>query len=117
MSSFTNPRLRVEVARGRTRVTFLGGRLDAGDVAALGEQLTAAPSRPRLRLDLTRVEFLSAATLAGLLGLRQSVRAARGELAIENVGPLVYEVFEATGLTDLLDVHASGAGAPVRAAV
>src|SRR5207253_1188047 len=35
MSCLTNPRLRVEVARGRTRVTFLGGRLDARDVAAL----------------------------------------------------------------------------------
>jgi anti-anti-sigma factor len=116
MSCITNPRLRVQVARGRTRVTFLGHRLDARDVAALAQQLAFTHGRPRLRLDLTRVEFLSAATLAGLLDLRRAVRAARGELAIDNVEPLVYEVFEVTGLTGLLAVHARGPAA-VRAAV
>ncbi len=116
MLSTTNPRLRAASARGRTRVTFLGGRLDARDLATLTEQLALTDDPPRLGLDLARVEFLTAATLGGLVGLHQAVRAAGGELAIENVGPLVYEVIEVSGLTRLLDVRARGP-ARVRAAV
>jgi anti-anti-sigma factor len=117
MWSNPNPRLRVEPARGRIRVTFLGRRLAAADVDAIRAQLATAPGRPLLRLDLTRVEFLSAATLGSLILLRQAVRAAGGELALENLSPLIHEVFEVTGLVGLLGVRGRLARGVARAAV
>jgi anti-anti-sigma factor len=98
------PRLLIKEAHGCTRVTFLGTDLTAADVEAVEEHLAGVAGRPLLRLDLTRVEHLSAATLTGLLALDRRVRAARGHLAIEHVGPLVHEVFEVTGLSSLLNV-------------
>jgi anti-anti-sigma factor len=116
--STPSPRLRLEAARGRTRVTFLGIRLDAADVAAVQEHLAGVRGRPLLRLDLSRVEYLTAATLTALLALGRGVRAARGRLTLENAGPLVYELFEVAGLTGLLNVRArSAAPVPARTAV
>jgi anti-anti-sigma factor len=103
--SIPSPRLRLEATFGRTRVAFLGPRLDCADIAAVAEHLAGRRGRPLLILDLSRVAYLSAATLTSLLELRRGVRAARGRLSIENAGPLVYEVFAVTGLSDVLNVR------------
>jgi anti-anti-sigma factor len=117
MPSILNPRLRVESGSDRTLVTFLGSRLDADDVGAVSAELAGMRGRPLLRLDLAHVEYLNGATLAALVTLYQQVRAARGQLTLENVEPFVFEVFEVTGLTRLLSVWGKSAVPGARAAV
>jgi anti-anti-sigma factor len=103
--SIPSPRLRIEVTRGRTRVTFLGAHLEPADIAALAEHLAGKRGRPLLLLNLSGVEYLTAATLTALVSLSRGVRASRGCLAVENAGALVFEVFAVTGLAGLLNVR------------
>src|SRR5260370_33725243 len=65
-----------------------------------------------LHLDLSRVELLGATGLGKLVDLYHKMLAKGGSLAIHNVTPEVYEVFEVTRLTQLLDVHSPGAVGP-----
>jgi anti-anti-sigma factor len=59
-------------------------------------------------LDLQNVRFLTSTFLAGLLTLRRLLKAAGGQLALTNVNPLLYEVLEATCLTQVFEVHREG---------
>jgi anti-anti-sigma factor len=100
----------VEVEAG---VVHLAGRLLAGNAAARAAEselslLTRFPCRGRLRLDLRGVELMSAAVLGRMVALHRAVRAAGGALVLENVGPPLGEVFEATGLARVLDVRTTG---------
>jgi anti-anti-sigma factor len=97
----------VRVARGLTDVTFTTPSLDDSNLKAIAERLydLVEQHRPaRLRLDFGRVELLTSTFLGKLLGLHRRVSAAGGKLALDNVRPPVYEVFESTGLTFFLDV-------------
>jgi carbon storage regulator CsrA len=99
--------LRVEAVAGETAVALRANRLDhLAAEAAAGELSRLARERAgtRLRLDLGGVTYLSSAGLGALLALSRRVRAAGGQLALENVEPAVYEVFEVTHLTAVLNV-------------
>jgi anti-anti-sigma factor len=96
---------RVEQSNGATWVRFRERRLGGPSAEALGPKLLRLADRPWLRLDFAGVEFLGAAVLGALLGLRARVRAAEGELTLENLRPEVYEVFETTRLTQLFPIH------------
>ena len=58
-----------------------------------------------LQLDLAAVGFLSSSGLVMLVGLHKLVAAAGGRLRLTQLSPRVYEVFEITKLTSLLDVQ------------
>jgi anti-anti-sigma factor len=100
--------LRVEAVGGETTVALreerwdhLGAEAAAGELFRLARELAGA----RLRLDLGGVTYLSSAGLGTLLALHRRVRAAGGRLALENVEPAVYEVFQVTRLTAVLNVR------------
>src|SRR5690349_20972531 len=91
-----------------TLATVLTADLNEANADDLGEQLSRlveGVARPRLRLDLGRVHFLTSTVLGKLVGLHKRVRAAGGELALLNVTGDVYEVFEVTRLHRFLDVR------------
>ena len=67
--------------------------------------LAADVGRCRLILDFSDVALLSAAGLGLLVRLHQAVRAAGGSLVLRNLDPAVYELFEVTRLTALLNVR------------
>ena len=71
-------------------------------------RLVEGVARPRLRLDLGQVTFLTSTVLGKLVGLHKRVRAAGGELVLLNVAGGVYEVFAVTRLDQVLDVRRSG---------
>jgi anti-anti-sigma factor len=58
-----------------------------------------------LRLDLSGVRYASSIALGMLINLRQKLRAAGGQLAVFGVQEEIYDVIDATRLTNLLDIH------------
>ena len=56
-------------------------------------------------VDLSAVEYPTAAHLGQLVALNRWVRASGGRLVVDKVGERAYEVFEVTRLTDVLDVR------------
>jgi anti-anti-sigma factor len=105
------PILHVRPAGEVTLATVLTPHLSEANAEELGEELSrllAGAARPRLRLDLARVRFLTSTVLGKLVGLHKRVRAAGGELALLNVAGVVYEVFEVTRLDQFLDVRRPG---------
>jgi anti-sigma B factor antagonist len=102
-------RIRVQKDDRATRVTFVDPILDEQNRDALTDQVLAAVdglSEPQLVLDFQPVLFISSAGLSALIQLHQQMQARGGALRLCNLRPDVYQVFEATGLRDILDVHA-----------
>lgn len=96
----------------------LAGRLDTAGVDRVETRLTAqvVPRGLRAIVDLSQVEFI------GSLGIRMFITIARattrngGKLVLYGAQPLVAQVFETTGLKEIVPVHAdaSAAGAVAR---
>jgi anti-sigma B factor antagonist len=105
------PLLHARQDGGLTLATVLATHLSEANAEELSEELSrllGGAARPRLRLDLARVRFLTSTVLGKLVALHKRVRAAGGELVLLNVAGVVYEVFEVTRLDQLLDVRRPG---------
>ena len=82
----------------------LEGRIDSGNAAQTEKDLfeaLASASDADIVLDADNLEYISSAGLRVLMKLRKQVKK---ELPVINVSPEVYDIFEVTGFTDLLDV-------------
>jgi anti-anti-sigma factor len=100
--------LRVHNTAGATVIAFVDRELDHVAATAAGEELfnlLAAQPSPQLRLDLGDVECLTSTALDQLVGLNKRVRAAGGEMTLENLQPFVYELLEVTRLTTLFRIR------------
>jgi anti-sigma B factor antagonist len=101
--------IRVREGGGATRVTLAEPILDEQNREALTDQILATiegSAEPQLVLDFEPVLFISSAGLSALIQLHQQMQARGGTLRLCNLRPDVYQVFEATGLREILDVHA-----------
>jgi anti-anti-sigma regulatory factor len=56
-------------------------------------------------VDLSAVEYPTAACLGQLVALNRWLRASGGRLVVDRVGERAYEVFALTRLTEVLDVR------------
>jgi anti-sigma B factor antagonist len=109
------PLLHARKAGDVTLAAVLTPDLSEANAEAVGQalvHLVEGVARPRLRLDLARVRFLTSTALGQLVALHKRVRAAGGELVLLNVADPVYEVFEVTRLHQLLDVRRGGDDRP-----
>jgi anti-anti-sigma factor len=100
--------LRAECREDVTVVTLTTPRVDETNVHDIRRQLLdllARPGRHKLLLDLGELEFLSSVALYQFVDLHRKTKAAGGEFRLRNVRPMVYEVFEVTRLTSVLDVR------------
>ncbi|MBV9122135.1 MAG: STAS domain-containing protein [Planctomycetes bacterium] len=89
-------------------VTFKGRNLNEANVQAAADQLlqlVAEQGRAQVELDLGDLEAIGGVELAKFVALHKKVRTAGGRLTLSNVAPLVYEVFQITGLNALLDIR------------
>ena len=83
---------------------FLEGRIDTNNASAVeSEVFTAVNGNPgaEVLIDAEKLEYISSAGLRVLMKLRKQVKKA---LPVLNVSREVYEIFETTGFTELLDV-------------
>jgi anti-anti-sigma factor len=108
----TNPPPHVEAAGGTVVVRLPEEAFREANVGLTGKRLfqLADDLGPQgLHLDLAAVQFLTSTGLGKLVALHKRVAAAGGRLTLTRVCPQVYEVFEVTRLTQLLDVRQTGA--------
>ena len=75
----------------------LSGKIDSSNAPKLEAALTEElPSE----IDASGLEYISSAGLRALLKLRKAV----GEVTVHNVAPEVYDIFEVTGFTEILNI-------------
>ena len=67
--------------------------------------LAAEHDAAHLLVDLSNVHYMSSIGLGMLIGLRQKMRSGGGRLTLRGVTDEIYEMFDATKLTRLLDVE------------
>jgi anti-sigma B factor antagonist len=106
-------RLVVQTAGDTTVVRFTGHQvfLDEEAVRLLSEQFLAlaeGPIQDTLFLDFSSVAYVSSLMLGTLIRLHRKLQEAGRRLTLGNLRPEVYEVFEVTRLTVLLDVRRGG---------
>lgn len=103
------PTILVDTTPDSAVIGFIPGLLSEAAIQSVRRQLDwliDEPGRRALLLDLDQVEVPTAGSLGKLVALHHEVQAAGGELVLCNVHDQAYEVFEMTGLTQLLDVRA-----------
>ncbi len=90
---------------GNCLTLFLEGRMDSNNAPAFEREiLEAVQKAPKAEvlLDADRLEYISSAGLRALMKLR---RLAGKKITVANVSPEVYDIFEVTGFTELLEVR------------
>ena len=83
---------------------FLKGHIDsanAGDVEKEIEEARAQSSASDLLLDASELNYISSAGLRVILRLRKQMP----DLSVINVSPVVYEIFDITGFTEMINVQ------------
>ena len=86
-------------------VIALEGRLDTMTAPQLEEELKSSLDNvTELVIDLSNLEYISSAGLRVLLSAYKTMRT-KGSMKIVNANELVQEVFEVTGLGDLLPIE------------
>lgn len=84
---------------------MLEGRIDSANAPELEEAIDACMGEnagATVGLDASRLSYISSAGLRILMKLRKKTGKT---VTIKNVSPEVYEIFDVTGFTDLLDVQ------------
>ena len=85
-------------------IVFLQGYIDSSNAGELEREIAEARSRSgadRLLLDAERLAYISSAGLRVILRLRKQLP----ELTVVNVSPEVYEIFDMTGFTEMMEVR------------
>ena len=94
--------------RGGTIIVRAEGRIDSRNAGALEACLPAADdARSNLLIDLQDVDYMSSAGLRVLLAALKARRAAGRQLSCCGVQPALRQVFDISGLSTHLDLHAS----------
>ena len=82
----------------------LMGHIDSVNAAAVEKEINEAMDREapaKLTLDATGLKYISSAGLRIILRLRKEMK----DLKIINVQPEVYEIFDMTGFTEMVDIQ------------
>lgn len=84
---------------------YLEGRIDSNNSGEIESELNStieANPGVSVSIDAENLEYISSAGLRVLLKVRKQIGSS---LAVDNVSPEVFDIFEVTGFTDLLDVR------------
>lgn len=89
--------------RSGTALTIsVSGRLDTMTAPALEQELKGVYGEiTELTLDFQGLQYISS---AGLRVVLSAHKAMKGKLVIKNVSPVVMEVFDVTGFSDILTI-------------
>jgi anti-sigma B factor antagonist len=107
--------LKVEMNGDVAEVQFLVKRiLDEPTIQAIAEQLFGLvdqDGKRKLLLNFTNVEYMSSAALGKLINLHKKLQALKGQLAMCNVIPQIFEVFAITKLDKIFKIFPDVDGA------
>jgi anti-anti-sigma factor len=91
---------------GTVLVIALKGQLDTAAVAAVGEALTRAlDAAPAILLDLAELSYINSAGLRVILKTAKQAKSRQLRLAFAAIQPLVQDVFELSGFTNILVIY------------
>ena len=95
----------INVERDFELVTLvITGRLDTTTAPNLESVINElSEDTKELIFDMSRVEYISSAGIRVLLGAYKKMNLNQGKFRIEKVNEQVYEVFEMTGLSQMLE--------------
>ena len=79
----------------------ISGKIDANNAKQFENELLAAAVGSNVILDAGELEYISSAGLRVLLKLKKQ---SGGEVSVINVSPEVYDIFDVTGFTNILNV-------------
>ena len=91
-----------------TLVTLTNRDLDKDTVPVLVEdlfELVQESGQPNLYLDLSEIRLIASLVLGKMVALDLKLRSHGGRLILVHVDSFVYRMFQATRLTDVLDVR------------
>lgn len=96
----------VNKTKSNTRLeVFVSGRIDTVTAPELESQIKPElDGITELVLDVKELDYISSAGLRVLLSM-QKVMNRQGSMKLLNVNDTVYEIFEVTGFSDILDVE------------
>ena len=90
---------------GNRAIAYPEGKIDASNAADVQKELEAVRAENpdcELEVDAGGLAYISS---AGLRALLQLTRSQDKPLAVVNVTPAVYEIFEVTGFVDILTIR------------
>ena len=95
----------INVERDFELVTLeITGRLDTTTAPNLESVVNElSEDTKELVFDMSGVEYISSAGIRVLLGAYKKMNSTQGKIRIEKANDMVYEVFEMTGLSDMLE--------------
>lgn len=83
----------------------VNGKLDAVSAPQFEEEVASSlDGITELDIDIAEVDYLSSAGLRALLYLQQ-LMSEQGQLIIRNVPPIVQDIFELTGFTEIVTIE------------
>ena len=82
------------------------GRLDAATAPIAEETIKEklAENTQRLLFDLSGLEYLSSGGLRVILSAAKEIRRREGKVALAELKPYVYEIFEVSGFTSMIPI-------------
>lgn len=89
---------------GNVLVVHLAGRLDAGWCDSVQKELDAAvrDGEHHIHLDMSKVDYISSAGLAVILGVYKQLHVIKGQFGICAASPFVESVFKLAGLSSFI---------------
>jgi len=81
-------------------IVYVIGRVDSANAGQLDVEIEAADTQVKLTLDVEGLEYMSSAGLRVLLKYRKK----HADLEIINASTDVYEIFDMTGFTDMMNI-------------
>ena len=94
----------VKLIEGQTVIVHLKERLDATNAQSL-DQDWVSEGISELVIDLSECEYVSSAGLRSFMLLARGAASRGASMALVNVPAAVYEIFQVTGFTKILDVR------------
>ena len=85
---------------GNEIIVFVEGRVDSSNAGELGEKIKATGATDNLTIDLEKTEYISSAGLRIFLNLKKTIK----KFKIINASTDVYDLFEMTGFTEIMEV-------------
>ena len=95
----------IQTQEGKTLVT-LNGRIDTTNADRFQQDLAPLMQgdKPDIEMDCSGMEYTSSQGLRMFLMLQKSVMARGGSLMLRNMRPLVREVFDITGFSNIIKI-------------
>ena len=99
--------MQIDITRAENKMDVkICGRLDSSNASELEREINSKlDGITALTLDFEELFYVSSAGLRVILACQKKMKAVQGSMKILNPNELVMDIFDATGLADILDIQ------------